>query len=233
MKLLLVLFITMSSTFGESLEERIQNYQLVHEQKRKARAQLEYKENQKKIQAFNQDLKESGLEKHAIKVGQRVPNYKFPDKTLKDYLAKGPVILKFYRGHWCPYCVLELKEYQRTYNTLKKKGVQLIVFTPDKNKYISKTKRDHKLDFPIYSDPENTIARSLGLTFTLNDEVKKLYAQFGIDLSESQGNDKNELPMPATLVINKEGRVTYAFYSVDYTKRAEPLEVQSEALKLL
>lgn len=186
-------------------------------------------EVKKIMQKATEDLKASGIEEKSLKEGKKVPDFKLGDKSIKDFYSKGVTVVTFYRGGWCPYCMLQLKEFERLSSDFKKAGVQLIALAPDTNKEIKKTKRNHKLNFPIYSDPNNEIASKFGLVFQLSDDLQKVYQKFGIDLESYQGNKENRLPMPGTYIIDSEGNIRYAFAKADYTLRAEPSEVLKQA----
>lgn len=173
------------------------------------------------------ELKESGIEKSAIKEKMSVPEFALGNKSIREILKNGKVVLKFYRGSWCPYCMIELKEYQSMYDKFKKSGCQLIAISPDTKLEIKKMKKNFGFTFPIYADQNNAIAKKFGLAFKLSDDLQSVYKKFGIDLEKSHGNNNQELPLPGTYVIDSNGKVIYAFFDVDYTKRAEPIEVLS------
>ncbi|MDD0851796.1 peroxiredoxin-like family protein [Halobacteriovorax sp. GB3] len=175
------------------------------------------------------ELQKAGIAEASLKKDTIVPSFSIDGKDISEFYKDGKIIVSFYRGSWCPYCMMQLKEYQKYYDEILKKGGKLIVLAPDTKKEIAKTKRNHKLTFPIYSDKDNQIAKKFGLAFKLDEKLKKLYTKFGIDLKKNQGNENFELPLPGTYVINKKGQIIYAFAEADYTKRAEP----SEVIKLL
>lgn len=171
------------------------------------------------------ELKASGIEQKAIQKGVKAPSFLIAGKNISEYYKEKPVILKFYRGSWCPYCLKELKAYNKEIKTLRAKGYQVLFLTPDTDKEIKKLIKKNSLDLRIYSDKENKIAKKFGLAFKLSDELVKVYKGFGIDLNSAQDNENNELPMPGTYVINKEGKITYAFIDADYKKRIYPQEL--------
>ena len=108
---------------------------------------------------------------------------------------------------------------------IKKAGGEIIALVPDRKEMIEKTKRDHELKFPIYQDTNNQIAKKFGLAFKVDAKVVDIYKGFGINLDQSQGNEKRELPMPGTYVVDSKGLIVYAFFDVDYTKRADLAKV--------
>jgi len=177
----------------------------------------------KKIMSDAQkSLKESGIEKNAINRGTKIPEFKIENKSIYDYLRDSPIVLKFYRGSWCPYCQIELKEYNKYKTRIEDKGYKLIILTPDSNKEINKFKAKNKIELDIYQDKNNSIAKIFGIAFKLDKNLKPIYKKFGIDLEAAQENKEDTLPLPGTYIINKEGKITYAFIDVDYTKRLDP-----------
>ncbi len=168
------------------------------------------------------DLKATGIDTKTMK---KAPVFSLNGKPFSKFYQEKPVILKFYRGHWCPYCQIELKSYQSYKEKIEAKGYQIIVITPDRQKYIDRFKKKMKVTLPIYSDKDNSIAKKFGITFKLSKDLSALYKKFGIDLKKSQGNIEDELPLPGTYVINNKGVITYAFIDADYTKRLDPEEL--------
>ena len=172
-------------------------------------------------------LRASHLTEKALQVGQKMPDFTLNDSNgksvhLKTLLKSGPVVLTFYRGSWCPYCNAQLSSYQAHLADFKAKGAQLVAVTPEKPDLITLMKEGKKLEFEILNDKDNKLAKKLGLVFGLPDDLKKVYQQFGVNLEKSQGNPEWKLPIPATYIVSKEGKVIYAFLDVDYTHRADP-----------
>ncbi|MAZ49549.1 MAG: alkyl hydroperoxide reductase [Halobacteriovoraceae bacterium] len=220
--LYLIIFLLCFHTYADSLKEQIES--------RKSQSKSKTPAEIKKImQKATEELKASGIEEKALGVGRKVPDFKIGEKPIKSFYEKGVTVVTFYRGGWCPYCMLQLKEFERLYSDFKKDGITLIALAPDTAKEIKKTKRNHKLSFPIFSDSNNEIASQFGLAFQLPADLQKVYQKFGIDLKASQGNSENRLPMPGTYIIDKEGNIRYAFAKADYTLRAEPRDVLKRA----
>lgn len=188
--------------------------------------------DKEKMVKATKDLKASGIEKSAVNVGMKLPNFKVGGKSISHFYEKSPVVLKFYRGGWCPYCMKELKDYQGLLSQFEQSGCKVIGITPDIRKEISKTKKKHSLGFEIYPDKDNKIAKKFGLAFKLNKDLLPIYKKFGIELSKSQGNSNNELPMPGTYVVDKNGKIRYAFLDADYSVRAAAKDILKECKKL-
>lgn len=104
-------------------------------------------------------------------------------------------------------------------------GIGLVAISPELPDRILTTAEKNALGFEVLSDQGNEVARSFGLVFTLPEELRPIYKQFGIDLPSENGDDTYALPIPATYVINTEGIITNAFVDADYTSRVEPEEL--------
>ena len=176
-------------------------------------------------------LKDSGIEKKAVSKNMDLPKFMVGPQSITDIYKKGPVVVKFFRGSWCPYCILELKEYKELAKRFESSNCSLIVMSPDTDKENLRTQKKLDLPFKIYSDKDNMIAKKFGIALKIKDDLNTVYKKFGIDLVQNQGNSNHEIPLPGTFVANKRGKITYAFIDADYTKRAEPLDVLRECQK--
>lgn len=176
-----------------------------------------------------EDMKGSGLEKKALNVGKKAPdvmiNFHGQKRALSQVYSRGPVVLKFYRGGWCPYCMTELKHYDNMIEEFKKAGAQVLAFAPDTEAMSRKTQSTHDLSFDVLSDEGHAIARQFGLVYKMDDKVVEGLKKNGIDVTLYQGNDKKELSIPATYVIGQDGSIAFAYVDADYRQRAEPEDV--------
>ncbi len=221
MKFLVALSLLSLGLQANNLQKKIDQTRAKHSKNQS----VETQKRQKEFARATQELKDSQLEENALGTGVKVPGFKLGAVRFSQHYKKKPIVLKFYRGRWCPYCMLELQEYEKLQGKIKDLGGEFIALVPDTAEIIAKTKRDFGLSFPIYRDQKNRIAKKFGLRFRVDPKVIKYYKEFGIDLEASQGNKRNELPMPGTYVINQEGVIVYSFFDADYTKRANPQDV--------
>jgi peroxiredoxin len=180
----------------------------------------------------NEELIAQHIKDNALQIGQKVENFSLANHNgenieLADLLKKGPLIISFYRGGWCPYCNLELKALNDYLPQFKTQSAQLIAISPQLPDETLSTAQKNDLEFDVLCDVSNKVAEQFGLLFTLDERIQALYTQFGIDFEHYYGDKSFKLPLPATYVINQEGVITYAFLSEDYTLRAEPIDVMT------
>ncbi len=186
------------------------------------------------------DLRKSDLVKKLPKEGDKATDFTLKNihgKNIKlsTLLRRGPVILSFYRGGWCPYCNAQLRAYQEKLPSFKQLGAQLVALSPETPDSGVTTAEKDGLKFEVLSDTNNKIAKSYGLVFKLPTDLQKVYKEFGIDLEKNQGNSDWELPVPATFLIGKDRTIHFVFADLDYKKRAEPddilLAIKNKELK--
>lgn len=182
------------------------------------------------VAADNRRLVESGLAARALKEGALFPNVTLPDQLgravdLAALAARGPLVVVFYRGGWCPYCNLELRAYQLAQARIVAAGGTLVAVSPETPDNTLDTAQKNELAFPVLSDTRGELAGALGIRFELSAPIKALYEKFGHDLPARNGDGDWALPMPATYVVDKGGRIAFAHVDPDYRSRAEPSAV--------
>jgi peroxiredoxin len=176
------------------------------------------------------DLIASGQAEKALKAGMRAPEFALPDahgqvQRSAELLQKGPLVLTFYRGVWCPYCNMDLQAIEAAANDIRALGASLVAISPQTAPSRRKSERENALSFPILSDHGNVVANEYGLRFRVPDALIAVYKGFGIDLPIGNGEDSWTLPMPARYVIRTDGVIAYAEVNADYTRRPDPSEL--------
>ena len=164
------------------------------------------------------------------KVGDLAPDFMCRDQygnnlELDKLLKKGPVLLFFYRGYWCPHCRREISDMQDSLDLLVSKGVTVIAVTPESIESIEKTMQKTNASFHIVFDEDHNIMNIFKLSFELKGPKKTIYKLGGINLKSINGEKDDILPVPATYLIGKDRRIKYLFYDVDYTKRARVSDI--------
>lgn len=134
-------------------------------------------------------------------------------------------LITFYRGGWCPYCNLELREYQNSLEGIKVLNTTLVAITPELPDASLSTTEKNELQFEVLSDVNAEYAKSLSLVFSLPEELRSIYLSFGISLEEHNGEGQFDLPLAATFVVAQNGTIASASAEADYTLRQEPSEV--------
>ena len=187
-----------------------------------------------KFEIFNKDAKrlaETYVSPLKLNKGDKAAHFSLPNATgktvsLDTMLQQGPVVLSFYRGAWCPYCNLQLQNYQQILTQIKEAGANLIAvspMTPDNSLGIKET---NKLEFEVLSDVGNKVARLYTTVFKNNDAPIQAMSEMGYDFNDFYSDDSGELPVPATFVIAQDGTIVFAgSEGGDYRERVEPQAV--------
>jgi len=167
----------------------------------------------------------TGLNVEEIAPDFTAKNQHNKDVNLKELLKSGNVVLLFYRGEWCPFCNKQLKELEDSMSFISAKGANIVAITPEKQENISKTIEKTKATFNIVSDENLQIMKAYKVAFKLDEKTTEKYKGYGVNLSERNGSNGNNLPVPALYVINKEGKITYRYFDTNYKNRASVKEI--------
>ncbi|MCR8632723.1 peroxiredoxin-like family protein [Paenibacillus radicis (ex Xue et al. 2023)] len=166
-----------------------------------------------------------------LKEGDKSPNFKLTNPLndqviLYDELVKGPVVLTFYRGSWCPFCNIQLRAYQQILPEIEKLGGQLIAVTPQIPDNSLSHKEKEKLTFQVLSDPNGRVAASYQVLFEVPNYIQNVFTNtFRLDLTEFNACDRWVLPIPATYIIDKDGIIRRTHVNPDFMNRMEPREI--------
>jgi peroxiredoxin len=182
------------------------------------------------LHRITDELIASGQAGRSLQAGDRAPAFTLPDPDGKlvssqDLLAKGPLVLTFYRGVWCPYCNLDLQALEEVRTEIEARGAFLVAVSQQTAANSRKAQRTNKLGFPIVGDKDGELAAKFGIRWHLPDDVQAVHKQLGADLVAFNGEDSWTLPMPARYVIGQDGVIAYAEVNPDYTRRPEPSDV--------
>jgi peroxiredoxin len=170
-------------------------------------------------------LRESGVGEAAPKPGDLMPPFVLPDEAgqlvgLEDLLRRGPVAITFHRGHWCPYCRISINALAKVHDVIVGDGGQVVAIIPERQRYATEFKIKSGIPFPVLTDMDNGYAMSLNLAFWMGEEMKEIMQQRpDRDIAKFQGNDSWMLPIPATFVVGRSGRISARFVDPDYRKR--------------
>ena len=180
------------------------------------------------------DLFASGIEERILPVGATAPEFILPDATGRpvhsaDLLALGPLVLNFFRGRWCAYCVTELEAWRDLYPRLRESGALLAAISPQTSRQSDFMVGQHSLPFPVLNDPGCALAEQFGLAYTIPQYHRDYYRSILVNIPFVNGDQSWRLILPATYVLARDRRVLYAQAYADFRVRPEPEEVLAAA----
>jgi peroxiredoxin len=167
-----------------------------------------------------------------LKLNTAAPDFTATDQNgaafhLKSSLTKGPVLLVFYRGQWCPYCNKELKALEDSLTLIVRKGATLVAVTPELQENVSKTIAKTGATYPILHDEGLKIMKSYDVAYEVDSTWTARYLKFGVDVGGNNGSNGNYLPVPAIYVIDRKGIIVYRFFEPDFRIRPSVAEMIS------
>jgi peroxiredoxin len=178
------------------------------------------------------ELKARQLSATILPVGAKAPDFEVQDHNgtpvnSSALRAKGPLVLCFIRGRWCPFCVGQVEAMNLILPQIEEAGATLVAISPQTVKQSFFMHDQHKLRFPLLSDVGNRLARQFGLMYRVPQAQEAVYRRAFVNLPFTNGDDSWELPIPATYIVDRDGTILYASADEDYTQRPEPMEVVS------
>jgi peroxiredoxin len=185
------------------------------------------------------ELRQSGIAESALKPGSEAPPFELPDENGKlirssDLVARGPLVVSFVRGRWCPFCVGQIEAMNAVIPHIKELGASLVAISPQTVHQNYLMADQHKLQFPLLSDAGNKVAKQFGIAHRVPGYQQEVYGRAFVNLPFVNGDSSWELPIPATYVIErgqfagKTARATpilYASANPDYTDFPEPADI--------
>ena len=176
------------------------------------------------------ELRAGTIARTTLKVGDQAPpivlkNAKGTTVDVGALIKKGPVVVTFYRGGWCPFCDLQLRAYQSVLPEIRRLGAELVAISAQTSDYALSDVEKKQLTFPLLHDAHNRVSRRYGLVFTLSDTMKQLQTGFGNPIPKFNGDESWELNMPGTFVIDRAGIVKLAHVDPNYMVRLEPAAI--------
>jgi peroxiredoxin len=179
------------------------------------------------------ELNEKHIVDNSLSVAKKAPGFELQDQNAKpvssaNLLAKERLVICFIRGRWCPFCVGQLEAMNRILPQIEHAPASLIAISPQTVKQSFFMADQHKLRFPLLSDPGNRVARQFGLVYRVPDYQQAVYRRVFINLPFANGDESWELPVPATYILNRNGSVLFSSVNADYAERPEPAEILSQ-----
>ncbi len=176
------------------------------------------------------ELFASGIEQQILPVGNPAPEFALPDANGRivrsaDLLALGPVIVSFFRGRWCPYCMAELAAWRDLYPELRRRGALLVAIAPQTIHQNSLLLQQHPLPFPVLSDAECTVAECFRVAYMVPEYHQQHYRRILVNIPFMNGDLSWRLPLPATFLLQSDGSIAFAQAHADFRVRPEPEDV--------
>jgi peroxiredoxin len=176
------------------------------------------------------DLFASGIEDKLLKPGEAAPAFALPDANGKlvrsaDLLALGPLVVCFFRGRWCPYCVTELETWRDLFPALRQRSALLVAISPQTVRQNDFTVTQHMLPFPLLRDEGAATAAKFGAAYSVAAAMQGYYRSILVNIPFINGEQSWRLPLPATFVIDQNGDVRWSQGHADFRVRPEPAEV--------
>ncbi len=191
------------------------------------------------------DLFSTGIEDQILPIGSTAPSFSLQDAATgrsvnsADLLALGPLVLSFFRGRWCPYCVTELETWRDLYPEIRRLGAVFAAISPQNRRHNAFTAEHllknapHQLAFPILSDPEAALATRFGIAYTIPAAARTYFRSILVNIPFANSGKSYDaapdsawrLPMPATFVIRQDATIAFSEVHADFRVRPEPSEV--------
>jgi peroxiredoxin len=177
-----------------------------------------------------EELTRSGIHQRALQPGNQAPQFQLTDQNGRnvhsaDLLARGPLIICFIRGRWCPFCVAQMEAMNRIVAELRELSASLVTISPQTVHQSYLMADQHRLGFPLLSDEGNRVARNFGLVYSVPEYQKQIYRRAFVNVPVVNGDSSWELPIPATYIVQRGGAISYVHAHPDYTHRPEPLDL--------
>lgn len=148
------------------------------------------------------------------------------DINTAELIKKGPVVILFYRGEWCPVCNRYLSELNESLPQIKAKGATVLVISPESNLNAKKTSENTKSDFIFISDSSLEICKSFDVLFDVTQKYQdRILKYLNTDIAENNNQKNAQLPVPATFIIDTNGKIIYKQFDYNYKNRASAEDI--------
>jgi len=177
-----------------------------------------------------EELFATGIEERILPVGATAPEFALKDSNGKlvrsaDLLETGPLVIKFFRGRWCSYCMTELETWRDLYGRIREHGAVMVAIGPQIQRQSDFMAAQHGLPFPVLTDANNLVAEQFGLVYTVPEYHRDYYLSILVNIPFVNGEKSWRLPLPATYVVGKDRKIVFAEAHADFRVRPEPEDV--------
>ena len=177
-----------------------------------------------------EELRMLQLADHSLASGEVFPDFALPDDGGRliesdELIGERPLVMAFFRGTWCPYCRVALHALEQARQAIEAAGGRLAAIAPDAPRHLRAARAEVGLSFMLLSDPDGGLARLCGLDYAVPDRLVDVFIRAGIDLPGRHGRDGWSLPLPASFVIDLDGKVAFAAADPDWRFRTDPADL--------
>ncbi len=151
-----------------------------------------------------------------LALGRALPEFKVydEDQEINSASFKGkPLVLIFYRGNWCPFCVAQIKELAKDYQELSLQGVKFLLISPQPEYQTKAIAKKFNVPFTFLSDLGNFTAKQLGI-----------YHKNGLPTGMNILGYNSDTVYPTVIVTNSKGEVIYLNETNSFRDRPDPME---------
>jgi peroxiredoxin len=178
------------------------------------------------LDAFVARLERAEAGRFAPKPGEPFPDFALPDDEgrlwrMDALRAEGPVVVALHRGGWCDFCQINLAALAEALPRLRAAGGSLVAVAPQRAAWAARHRAEAGAEFPMLADMGCAVATALGLTVLLDETLRGLLLEFGIDLAHTNGDDGLTIPIPATFVVRRDGVVAARHLDPDPRRRMD------------
>ena len=182
------------------------------------------------LREANQRFLDDGIAEDAPQLGDYFPSFILPNAygqliNSRDLISQGPLIISFFKGSWSPYCELELRAFQHPLPDIKSRHAQLACISPMLPNHCMAIQEEAQLDYEMLSDVGNRLATELDLVYALPPDVIEVYQELGYNIPSYNGDQRWELPIPATYLVETTGKIALAHINFDCRKRLDPTAI--------
>jgi peroxiredoxin len=177
-----------------------------------------------------EELFATGIEQNILAAGEKMPEFSLPDASGRlvnssDLLALGPLVIDFFRGRWCPYCVTEIEAWRDLYSVVRERGGLLVAISPQTMRQSDFMQGQHEVPFPLLQDEGCKVAAQFGLAYQVPTFHQQHYRSVLVNIPFVNGDQSWKLIVPATYVVDMDGTILFAEAHADFRVRPEPEDV--------
>jgi peroxiredoxin len=175
-------------------------------------------------------LTETATAEGAIKRGDVFPEFALPDtdgrfRLLSELVKRGPLVINFYRGQWCPFCSAVIEAMSAAAPAIGAAGATVVGISPELGHLSSSASHRWNLNFTMLCDVDNGVALQCGLVFRMTDDIIQDYLADDFDLAQVYGNGSWFLPIPACYIVMPDGTISWSYVNPDFRYRMDPEEI--------